>query len=64
MKKDTFPKKLVLNKSTVSHLNEANLDKIYGGARTTLDHTCGAGLTCLDTECFEYTCLWGTCPKD
>lgn len=49
--KKQFGKKLYLNKATVAHLNDSQLDDAKGGTRPTV--TCG-GATCPCYETYAY----------
>ncbi|MCP5048391.1 MAG: hypothetical protein GY940_14575 [bacterium] len=51
MKTKTFGKKLILNKATVSHLNESDLNKAKGGVTTTCSYDPGCSLACATPSC-------------
>ncbi len=73
MKTKKLQKKLILNKTTVTHLNFQNMGAVHGGDVTgntcgkpceTIDYTCGlfcdtVYYTCAATQC--QTC-YHTCP--
>jgi hypothetical protein len=69
MKAKNFEKKLVLNKKTISHLDNLELDSVRGGwTRNTCYYTCEpcdtefeTCFTCPDIQTEYETCYTGWC---
>lgn len=62
MKRKLISKKLVLNKQTLSNLNDANMGNVKGGNKTGI--TCGIFCDTVNFSCEETMCgsCGHTCP--